>query len=253
MSAFEAAPLRPAAPLPALQYQTGGHQEERHDAEEVDHIARINHAAADALVVVPYAEALHEEVGVAQDAHVVQALEAQVGNGTEQGCKDKRHNLVVGQRRAEEANGHEGATQQEQSDVGTDDAARVDVAHRVAKGIDADVAYQRRQQRDEYQSPRSQKLGKDDGPVAQRTSHEHLDGAGTFLFGQRAHGDGGDEEEVEERADEEEAVHAGIAVVEDVEVAFQHPQHQSGEHQEYRYRQIADERREEVGEFFFIQ
>ena len=233
MAALEVLALLPAVPYAALEHHAGGKEEERGDADEVDHVACVDDAAADALVVVHDADALDHEVGAAEEPHVVDGLEAEVDDGAEDGGDDEGDNLVVGEGAAEEADGDEGAAEEQETDVGAHDAAGVDVADGVAQRHDAEVAHQRGEEGDEDECPGGEEFGPDDGPVTEAAGEEQLEGAGALLFGEGAHGDGGDEEEVEEGSYEEHAVHAGISVVEDVEIAVEYPEHQAGEDEEH--------------------
>ena len=231
-----------ALPHTALQHHARTHQEEGHDADEIEYIARIDHTAADALIVVHHTQPAHEEFGAAEDAHPRHRLEAQIGRCAKQRRKDECHYLILRQRRAEDAYRHEGAAKQQQAYVRARHRARVDIAHRVAQRHHAEVSHQRRQQRDQHQRPRRQKLRPHYRPVAQRTRHQHLYCPCAPLFGQASHRDGRYQKEIEERPDQEEPPQVRIAIVQYIEVALEHPQHQARQHQEDGHCQVARNR-----------
>src|SRR4051812_28528242 len=65
--------------------------------------------------------------------------------------KDKRDNLVVGQRRSKDADGNVGAAQEEQPRVRTPDASVVEVACGRGEVINHSIIYQRGHKRKENQ------------------------------------------------------------------------------------------------------
>ena len=84
-------------------------------------------------------------------------------------------------------------------------------------------------------------------------SHQHLDGATTPLFGEGAHSDGRDEEEVEVLPHVEQAFHACVFVVNDVVAAVEDPQLQACQYEEYRDGEVSNQRGEETRQFFFVE
>ena len=82
-----------------------------------------------------HTQALDEEVDRAEKRQRVDELEADVHEAAEEHREDEGQDLVAGDRRTEDADGDEARAQQEQADVGTHDAATIEVAHREAQTI----------------------------------------------------------------------------------------------------------------------
>ena len=54
-------------------------------------------------------------------------------------------------------------------------------------------------------------------------------------------------------SDDEEAIQVGVAEIQQVEVALEHPKKQAGDEQKHHNHHDADERAEEVADFFLEQ
>ena len=243
----------PAMPLAALQHHAGSHQEHRHDAGEINHIAAVHHATAYRAVVIAHAQLADRQLSVAQETHPADGLESEMHKCTHQCSQDEGHNLVVRQRAGKHADGHKRSPQQQQAQIRTHHSTGVHIAHRVAQCHNTEIAHYRRQQRDSHQHHTGKELGPYQGHLAQRLGKQQLHCTVALFLGQHTHGDGRDKEQIEERAYEEQPVHACIPIVENIEIRLKHPQHQSCKHKKHHNGQIPCKGREETGKLFFKQ
>ena len=199
-----------------------------------------------------HAELLDEQVDLAEERERVDELETHQQEAAEEDRQDEGQNLVVGQRAAKHADADETRTQQEQADVGAPDAAAVEVAFGQTELVDREIIDERGYQGQNNQCHASKELRPDDLPVRQRLGEQHLDGARAVFLGEAAHRHGGHEEKEDPRRDNEEAVEVGVLVVQHVEVALEHPKKQAGDEQKHHNHHNADQRAEEVADFFLI-
>ena len=125
-------------PFPAYKYDSRSEEEEEGDAEEVDQVAGVDHAFADGGVVVVDAERFDEIANIAQCIKRIDKLEAKRKDKADGRGQDKRHDLVGGEARNENAYGNERCTQKEKPQVGTPSASHINIANRVSQIINCD-------------------------------------------------------------------------------------------------------------------
>ena len=193
----------------------GEGEEERDEGEEVEDIARVQHAPAQGAVVVLDTQFLHQVVAPAHEhrqlAEVVEPVEQEEAGQRREG---EGGNLAAGPGRRKNADSGKHTGQEEQADVGTGNGPRVHVADRGGQLIDRVVVQQGRHQGEKDQRHHGQILAAYDFPGAQRFGHQGLYGPVHALFGEGAHGQGGKEDEEQQRCVVEQGFEGSLAVLE---------------------------------------
>ena len=160
------------------------------------------------------AEHLYEVVGMAHEFwQQTHRVPTPLHKKAEQNGQNERRDLVARQRRSEQADGDKCARQKEQSEIRTENAAAVEVAFWLAELMDADVINDGRKQRKQHQNKASEEFSAHDGAVGERFGGEEFDGSAVVFFGKRAHRDGWNEEEKNERRVAKKRVERGKTVV----------------------------------------
>ena len=197
---------------------------------------------------------LHDkQVDAPEERQRIDELKTYVDESAEEHRQDESQYLIACDGAAEDAYRHESRAKQEKAYIGAQYAAAVDIADGHGEHIDGVIVDKGGQQGQQHEAHSSKEFGNDNLPIGERLGEKHLDGAGAVLLGKAAHGDSGNKEEEHPWGNDEEAVKVGEGVVEDVEVALEHPQEEACDEQEHHYHHDANQRAEEVDYLFFKQ
>ena len=200
-----------------------------------------------------HAETLDKQVDAAKQGEREQKLEGDIDEPAEKYREDEGKDLVVRDRGAEDADGHEAGAQQEQADIRAHDATAIEVTHRQAKPIYREIIHCGRNQRQQHQGDAGQELGQDDLPVGQRFGEQHLDGAGAVLLSEASHGDCRHKEKEDPWSEDKQAIEVGVAKHKQVEVGLKNPKKQPRNQQEDHNDQDANQGADKIADFFLIK
>ena len=235
-------------PFSAQERDARPQQEEEGDGDEVDDVTAVDDTHADVSVVVLDADFLDDVASVLEEPAVVDEEESVVHDKAEEGGQQESDDLVFGDAGGEKPDGDEDGSQHEKTEVGAPGGTHVDPAVGCAQRPHRPEIDERGQQGDEQQRLTSQELGGDEFVVGNGLRKQQLHGARLALLCEHTHGDGGNEEEEDQRGDVEKSLEGRASQLH--HIAFQHPYKQPGDHQEHPDDDIPEYGGEERLDFF---
>ena len=96
-------------------------------------------------------QCLDKQVKSTKKGKAVNELKSQISKSTQKYGKDKRDNLIIGNRGGKQANGHKGSPQEQQTNIGTQNTAHIQIPGGKTQLINREKVKERRDQRNDNQ------------------------------------------------------------------------------------------------------